>query len=126
MTKSANRGSLAGSTKLQKTSDDKPQAAPKGRPADTSHKVQIDPSNPGRHILRSKASERAQAARDRLKKLNKSTLKDLSDEEASQMAADLGLRIMRGTGASGDVTRGDYLAALEGLLPVPVAKKGQA
>lgn len=124
MTKSASKGSLAGSTTSQKTSEDKP--APKGRPADTAHKVQIDPTNPGRHVLMSKAAERALAARDRLKKLNKSSLKDLTDDEASQMVKDLGVRIMRGTGASGDVTRGDYLAALEGLLPTPAKTKGKA
>jgi len=116
MTKKASAKSSGES--LQETA-----AKHKGLPPDISHKVQVDPTNPGRHVLMSKAAQRAQVARETLKGLTKSTLRDLADQELSEMTKDLGLRL-RGTGAKGDVTREDYLAALTGLLPTPV--KGQA
>ncbi len=94
-------------------------------PADNSFKTSIDHNNPGRVMLRSKASQRAMEAQIQLAKLTKAGMSDLSDEKLSQMSMALGLQV-RGTGASGNVTRGDYMTALEARLPIPVTKTGRA
>lgn len=115
----------AGQGTVRNAPDLAAEEKPKGLPADDSFKTTIDPNNVGRTVLRSKASDRALEARNQLKKLNKEKLKGLSNEEASQMARALGLTV-RGTGASGEVTRGDYMTALEGRLPIPAKGAGRA
>ena len=107
-----------------RTTPDPGAEKPKGLPAEKETVGGINHNSVGRHVIRSNASQRALDARNQLKKLNKAGLKDMTDEKLSQLSRTLGLQV-RGTGASGEVTRGDYVTALEGRLPIPVKGAGK-
>lgn len=119
MTKASNKSTASSEASAA------PQKASKGLPPDTSHKVQVDPTNPGRHTLQSKAAERATVARAHLGKMSMSDFTKMSDEELTQMTKDLGVRLRVAT-AKGEPTREDYIAALKGLLPEAVKKASRA